>query len=83
MAFLYRLLELIRHREEKINLARFAYVLTRLEPEKNKEEYQIFSRKMYQWACDDEGSQDSQQLITAIYIYVYLHREEDERHDTE
>lgn len=83
MAFLYRLLELIRHREDKINLARFAYVLTRLEPKENKEEYRKFSRKMYQWACDDEGSQDSQQLITAIYIYVYLHREEDERHDTE
>ena len=77
---MYRLLELIWHREEKINLARFAYVLTRLEPKENKEEYQTFSRKMYQWACKDE---DSQQLITDIYIYVYLHREEDERHDTE
>ena len=80
MAFLYRMLELIRHREDKINMARLAYMLARLESKEKKEEYQIFSRKVYQWSCNKE---DSKQLITAIYIYVYLHRKEDEKHDTE
>ena len=82
MAFLYRLLDLIRDREEKINLARFAYVLARLEP-KEKEKKRILSgifKKMYQWSNNEK---DSKQLITAIYVYVYLNRKEDKDYDTE
>ena len=76
-AFMYRLLDLMRNMDEKINLARFAYVLARLEPdeEKSKEQreaYRVFSRQMYQWIQKDT---DRKQLIMAIYIYVYLHRE--------
>lgn len=76
-AFMYRLLDLMRNMDEKINLARFAYVLARLEPdeEKSKEQreaYRVFSRQMYQWIQSDT---DRKQLIMAIYIYVYLHRE--------
>lgn len=82
MAFLYRLLDLIRDREEKINLARFAYVLARLEPKEKekKESYREFSKKMYQWSNNEK---DSKQLITAIYVYVYLNRKEDKDYDTE
>ena len=81
MAFLYRLLDLIRDREEKINLARFAYVLARLEPKEKekKESYREFSKKMYQWSNNEK---DSKQLITAIYVYVYLNRKEDKNYDT-
>ena len=85
MAFLYRLLELIRAREDKINLARFAYMLSRLEPKESKvtieikDNYKRFEKTMYRWACNKT---DAQQLITAIYIYVYLHRKEDDVHET-
>lgn len=73
-AFLYRLLDLIRNMDDKINLARFAYVLSRLEPTegKEKEEYKKFSKQMFQWV---QKSEDKRQLVTAIYIYVYLYRE--------
>lgn len=78
-SFLYNLLELMKNREERINLARFAYVLARLEPDKKasdleKEVFSTFSRKMYAWMKDEE---DSRQAVTAIYIYAYLVREEE------
>ena len=75
-AFLYRLLQLLREAEdEKINLARYAYLLSRLEPKKKgpaREEYQVFAKNMYRWAVNPE---DRGQLITAIHIYVYQNRE--------
>lgn len=79
-AFLYRILELIRvtrsGEEKRINIARFAYQLARIEPEKNdtedkKELYHEFSRSMYQWIRNEE---DARQLELAIYLYVYLVR---------
>lgn len=75
-AFLYRLLDLLRHSSEQINLARFAYLLARMEPTKDKtakQLYQVFSKNMYQWYLQPE---DRKQLVTAIYIYVYLTRTE-------
>lgn len=82
-SFLYRLLELMRRRGEKINLARYAYLLARMQPtEKASVEqqalYQEFSRKMYDWMRDDE---QCRQAITAIYIYVYTIREGDTDED--
>lgn len=78
--FLYNLLELIRNRKEKINFARYVYILSRLEPEKEepevqKEAYRKFSEKMYLWIKDDE---DCRQLVTAIYLYIYLTRQEED-----
>ena len=75
-AFLYHLLQLIRGMDDRINLARFAYVLTRLEPKdekdlKRKEKHRAFVRTMYGWV---QNKEDQRQLITAIYLYVYLHR---------
>lgn len=84
--FLYQLLELLRNKKEKINFARYVYILSRLEPERGadarqKEAYKIFSGKMYQWIKNDR---DCQQLITAIYLYVYLTREKEETgHESE
>ena len=80
---LYHMLELIRHQEEKINLARYAYFLARLQPSEKadtavKEFYTEFSKKMYQWIREEE---DRRQLLTAIYIYAYTIREkEEEKH---
>lgn len=79
--FLYHMLSLMRNREEKINLARLAYFLARLEPDKDasdlqKEVYHKFSRKIYEWMLNEE---DCRQTITAIYIYAYLVREEEEK----
>lgn len=81
--FLYRLLELMRNTQEKINIARFVYLLSRMEPKKSKdgkgneayEAYKEFSQKMYSWIQNEE---DKKQAITAIYLYVYLTRGEGE-----
>lgn len=79
-AFLYHLLELIRGMDDRINLARFAYVLTRLEPSDDKgnaearERYRAFERQMYAWV---QNEQDRRELVTAIYLYVYLNRKEE------
>lgn len=77
-AFLYNLLELLRDSDEKINFARYVYFLSRMEPEKDskkqKEAYQRFSGNMYRWIKSPE---DRQETITAIYLYVYLTREEE------
>lgn len=78
-AFLYRILELIRGMEDdKINLARLAYTLARLEEalKKDKEAGQIkeinfFSSTIYKWiGCE----KDRKEFIAAIYLYVYLIR---------
>lgn len=79
MSFLYRMLELIRNREEKINFARMVYLLARLEPSEEgeqKEKYRKFSRKIYEWM---QSEQDCRQLKTAINLYAYVHRERGEK----
>lgn len=78
-SFLYKLLDFLRNNNnEKINIARYAYLLARLEPsEKSNELYAIykeFSKKMYEWI---KNPKDKKELITAIYIYVYLKRSDD------
>ena len=79
---MYKMLGYIRNRGEKISLARFAYMLGRIEPDKKADQekkllYQEFSKKMYQWIKDDK---DNKELITAIYMYVYLNRNKEESH---
>ena len=80
-SLLYSLLELFRNRDKKINLARMAYTLARMEPkgnisEEGKEIYQNFKEKLYDWMLNDN---DTKQAITAIYIYSYLIRKEEEK----
>ena len=79
-AFLYHLLDLIRGMDDRINLARFAYVLTRLEPEGEEQKarrdaYRSFVRTMYEWV---QNTKDRRELVTAIYLYVYLNRKKEE-----
>ena len=80
MAFLYHLMELLRNEEEKINIARYVYLLSRMEPEDKgdqtkRAEYRKFSKKMYEWS---KNPKDKKELITAIYLYVYLNRKRGE-----
>lgn len=75
-ALLYNMLELIQNKkDDKLNIARFAYLLARIEPKKSGNEellkYQSFKQLMYQWINNER---DCCQLITAIYIYVYMNR---------
>ena len=79
-AFLYRILELYRHPGEKINLARLAYLLARLEPSPSaEEEYKVLygelKNKLYEW---HRNANDRKQFITAIYIYIYMIRDREE-----
>ncbi len=79
MSFLYHLTELLRNDKEPINTARYVYLLSRMEPGENsdketKEAYRQFAKKMYEWSKNPE---DKRQLITAIYLYVYLCREDE------
>ena len=76
MSFLYKLLELIRNQEEKINFARYVYLLARLEPtsyssKEEKELYKDFSSKMISWV---KNAKDCRQLKTAINLYAYMNR---------
>ncbi|NLM20813.1 MAG: type III-A CRISPR-associated protein Cas10/Csm1 [Peptococcaceae bacterium] len=80
-SFLYNILYLLHQAgEDRINIARLAYLLARREPGPNalteeKEGYAKFSRNLYQWALVKE---DRRQLITALILYIYSRREEKE-----
>lgn len=78
-SFLYQLLEYLRLAEDRLNLARCAYLLARMKPSRDstkeqKKAYEVFSRNFYAWALLPE---DRRQLIAAIYLYVYLNRKQD------
>ena len=84
-AMLYRMLELIRtaENEDRLNIARFAYLLARLAPDKDstqekKDSYNEFSRNMYRWIQDNT---ERRRLVTAIYIYAYMNRESEDNSD--
>lgn len=77
---LYNLLNYLRNTDDKINIARYAYVLARTEPDEDapdsdKQRYKAFAKQMYEWALKKE---DRLQLITAIYLYVYETRNSNE-----
>ena len=62
----------------KLNIAKLAYMLSRLAPEKKapaeyKDLYDEFSRKLYEWSSN---SNDRREIIMAIYIYAYLQRKQ-------
>ncbi len=106
-AFLYNILELLRSdyenelqsqkggseiKRNKLNIARFVYLISRMEPDirnakkeniqeasRQKEAYRKFADKMYNWS---RGSlKDKQELIMAIYLYVYLMREREQKNE--
>ena len=77
---MYRLLELFREdKEGRINIARLAYLLGRIESEldmnsdeTSRQKYSQFAEKIYKWRLDNK---DRKQMITAVYIYAYLIRQ--------
>ena len=84
-AMLYKMLELIRTSSDKLNVARYAYLLARLRPkdtahEDVKAEYASLSEKLYRWI---KNAEDRRQLITAIYIYVYCNRKSNDKRTEE
>ena len=91
MSAMYRLMTYIRGlNEDKINLARLAYMLGRMEPDKKakeevKELYRRFSRTLYGWISGEDKEANRRQLITAIYLYVYWNRKREQggEHGTE
>lgn len=78
-SFLQNLIELLRDSNEEVNFIRYVYLLARMEPKfVDKENYQRvrlayhhFSRNMYHWS---KTSGDREELITAIYIYLYKNK---------
>lgn len=80
-SFLYNLYKyLVGAQHDRINIARYAYLLGRMTPhedasQEEKESYRQFSDSMYKWALD---KQDRQELLTAINIYAYLNRKREE-----
>lgn len=79
-AFLYRILTLLREvqsdPQQKLPLARLAYLLSRLAPPNNSaaySHYQSFSSRVMDWSMN---AKDRTSLITAIYLYVYKNRKE-------
>ena len=77
---MYKLMGYIRNLDDKINLARLAYMLGRMEPDCNagqdiKDLYGEFSRSLYKWVSDDKDNESRRELLTAIYLYIYLHRD--------
>lgn len=76
-SFLYRLLDLLRAADGsdgRLQLARLAYMLSRLQPSNNHpgyNAYKEFSTKMLEWAADKT---ERNRLTAAIFIYVYMNR---------
>lgn len=72
-SFIYNILNLLRDDSDRLNIARLAYLLARLEPQNKdlKEKHSEFSKEIYRFARDKK---DRRELITAIYIFVYLER---------
>lgn len=80
-SLIYRLMDLIQLADEdKLNIARFAYVLARMQPKQDKNEqkrkvYEDFVSKMYQWINSKE---DKKQLATVLNLLVYYLRDKKE-----
>lgn len=78
-SFMYRLLTLLETADDRINIARLAYALARLQPVSDvasvQENYAQFRNKMYSWATDKT---DRKQLLTALNLLIYALREKEE-----
>ena len=70
-AFIYRLIELLRA-YDKLNTARLAYLLARLEDAASKEEKEKFKEfKNIFWAWYTGGEQERQEAEMALLLYIY------------
>ena len=78
---LYRMLTLLEDfaEHDRINLARFAYTLARMQPKGDnaalKSLFEDFQQQMYLWV---KNKQDRKELITAFTLLIYYLREDKE-----
>lgn len=75
---LYRMLELLNESRDNINLARFAYMLGRMEPRQDALAYAAYVKvreTLYKWYQDKEAKR---QLMTALELIIYRIREKGE-----
>ena len=76
-AVLYKMLSLLRTADQRINIARFAYLLARItgasrgSKNPNADKLKKTTEMLYSWICSPK---ERRELITAIYIYVYYMR---------
>ena len=78
-SLLYRIMKLLSGSENsKMDLARFAYTLARLKPQKNKQLlpcYEEVKSAFYKWAIHEKSRKE---LITALQIIIYRMRDKEE-----
>lgn len=75
MAFIYKLLELLAERDDRITKARWVYFLTRMRnPTGDTAPFQQFANRLHQWFQDPT---DAKQLKTALHLYIYRTRKEE------
>ena len=74
-AFIYKLLELLGERGERITMARWVYFLTRMRGlADDTEGFQTFANRLHQWF---QNPRDAMQLTVAFYLYLYRTREKE------
>lgn len=74
-SLLYRFLDLMDiNADSRLNLARFAYVLARMQPKQKSllSTYNMFSSNMYKWMSG--SAQDKKELHTALNLLIYYMR---------
>lgn len=72
--FIYKLIELLRNydSEEKMNVARLAYYLTRLEELTDKDErdkFKQFKKLFFKWYTNSESDRKEAELALLLYVY--------------
>ena len=70
-SFVYRLIELLRN-YDRMNIARLAYYLTRLEdqtPKDKKEEFRKFKDLFFSWYTGSETERKEAEIALLLYIY--------------
>lgn len=70
-AFLYRLLELLKS-SDKMDIARLAYYLSRLEDlttKENKAKFRTFKEHFFDWANADQEVRKAAELALTLYVY--------------
>lgn len=79
-AFIYKLLSLIRERNEKerITFARLAYFLARLEDSMKKDDKKLFKEFKEQFKTWFDDKENAEQLECAIMLYIYETRKDGE-----
>lgn len=70
-SFVYKLIELLRN-YDRMNIARLAYYLTRLEdqtPKDKKEEFRKFEDLFFSWYTGSENERKEAEIALLLYIY--------------